>query len=74
MKEQGNTTPLKAPNSSITERKDIEMVEVQTKYSSLVLKITNDHKDYSNVQMNGVKKSIQDLDKNSTNRIRNSST
>jgi hypothetical protein len=50
MKKQGNMTPPKAHNSSKTESKDIEMVEVppDKEFKSPVLKMVNDLKEDSN--------------------------
>jgi hypothetical protein len=52
---QGNMTPLKVRNSSITESKGTEM----SNNSSLHLKMVNNHKENSNKQMNAVKKLTQ---------------
>jgi hypothetical protein len=42
MKKQGNLTPPKVHNSSITEFKDIEMLD--KKFKTIVLKMINDFK------------------------------
>jgi hypothetical protein len=45
MKEYGNMSPLKVPNSSITESKENEIINMPEKdFRSLVLKIINDLK------------------------------
>jgi hypothetical protein len=52
MKQQDNRAPPKVQNFSITESKDIEMVEMLVKESeSLVFKMINDVKENSNKHM-----------------------
>jgi hypothetical protein len=54
-KNQGNVTPSKGHNSSITEFKNIEKVEMPNKeYKNLVLKMVNKLKEDSNKQMNEI--------------------
>jgi hypothetical protein len=60
-------TPPKVHNSSKTESKDTEMVEMQNKeHKSILLKLINDLKEDSNKQIKEVKKSIQDLTNSTT--------
>jgi Fe-S-cluster-containing dehydrogenase component len=63
-KNQGNMSPPKVCNSSVTKSKDSEVVEMSPKaLKSLIFKTINDIKEDTNKQINEVKNSIQDLDK-----------
>lgn len=62
-------TPTKVNNSSITESKNNEVVEMLGKaFKSLLLKTTSDLKGGSNKQTNGVRKAVRDLELKFSNR------
>jgi hypothetical protein len=68
MKHHGNVLPTNShQNNSTSKSKDNELVKMSEKeFRSLPLKMIRDLKEDTNIQINDVRKLIQDLDKKST--------